>query len=784
MPVKLVLRQFSSPLVLTLVAASVVAFYAGLVKDSYLIFAVLLLNAALGFWQEFKAEKSLQALRKITVSQTRVFRDGEEKKIDNKFLVPGDLIVLESGQTVPADSRILENYSIEVNESALTGESLPVFRAGGEPENNMLYMGTTVTKGLGRALVVETGMRTRFGKLARALKEVKDEPTPFQKSIIKLTRTLVLMAVAAAFAVYFLGVFKGQPRFEIFLVAASLSVAVVPEGLPGIVSLTLALGVQRMAKKNAIVRRMAAVEALGSVTIICTDKTGTLTTGDMAVRHVWAGGRELEIRPSEPAPENLKKIFKAACAGNTASLLLSGGREKYEVVGDTTDGALLVLAERYGQRTEPQIVEEFSFDRNRKILSAVVKNPSGFEVLARGAPEKLLEISSFWQKGEDKIPLASDIKEKIAESINGYAKRGFRIIGFAYKQISRDGMLKREEAESRMVYLGFFAISDPPRPNARTSLEKAKNLGVATMMLTGDNLLTAKAIGDEIGMLAESDEVIEGGQIDKLTDGELDRYIKKVKVVARATPEHKLRIIQSLQRLKEIVAVTGDGVNDSLALKQADVGVAMGRKGTDVAKQASDIILADDNYSTIVEAVEQGRRIDGNLTQVVRYLVAGNLSEALTVFVAVAFGSVTPLLPVQILWVNIVSDALPAFALAVGANRLKTTVPKKAADHPLNGEGLKIVGTASVVVAAASLLAYWHFFAAGVDVARTAVFTVLIVAQMAMAYVIARLHSGKSFHWGANRYLALAIGGTVLLQLLFLLIPGLRQAFHLKLPPL
>lgn len=790
LPLKLFLNQFKSPLVFILVIAGAVAMAAGLVKDSYLILSILFINAGLGFWQEFKAEKSLQALKKITVSQTRVIRDGQEKIIGSSLIVPGDLVILGVGRVIPADCKLLENYSVEVNESALTGESLPLLKTGGDDEASLVFMGTIVTAGSARAEVLHTGMRARFGKIAQELKEVKEEPTPFQISIERLSRKLGVMALFAAIAVFVLGVYKGQPGYEVFLVSASLAVAAVPSALPAVVSLTLALGVQRMARRHAIVRKMAAVEALGSITIICTDKTGTITTGDMSVRHLWFDGRDSSLRSwhGVELPHSLRKIIEVCVLVNTAGLIVSESRErKFDIVGDPTDGALLMAAEELGQRDQikGRVLEEFAFDRTRKIVSAVVEVGGRHQAMVRGAPERILSLCSVWRSGTGVVNISKEVRGELEAAFHKYAEKGFRVIGFAEKSIAGDKVFKREEVETDLVYLGFIAISDPPRLQVLDSLSRAKKAGVNTMMLTGDNILTAKAIGEEVGMLDEGDEVIEGTQIDELTDGELDRYIKRVKIVARATPEHKLRIIQSLQRLKETVAVTGDGVNDALALKQADVGVAMGGKGTDVAKQASDIILTDDQYATIVAAVDEGRRIDNNLKQVVRYLVAGNFSEVLTVFIAVAFGSVTPLLPVQLLWINIVTDALPAFALAASRpskNLLRE--PKMRGEQPLNKYGLKFVLSAGVVVAGFTLALYYAFLPFGLAGARTMAFTVMVAAQMVLAIVIARAHSEKNQFWHMNRYLVLSVLGTLAIQTLFLFLPQLRETFHLELPKL
>ncbi len=795
--VRLAFNQLASPLVLVLLIAAAVAFSAGLVKDAYLILAILLLNASLGFSQEYKAEKALQALKKITVARTRVIRNGVEQEIPNKELVPGDLIIVGEGQVVPADAILLDNFSLEINESALTGESLPILKTGGDKDTEQIYMGTVATSGRAKALVLATGMRTRFGRLAQALKAVKDEPTPFQKSMARLARGLALLAIVSAVVVYFTGVGKGIPNFEIFLIAASLAVAAVPEGLPAIVGLSLAVGVERMARRRAIVRKMSAVEALGAVNIICTDKTGTITTGNMKARFVGLSGMAVPISAlkGKALADGLKDLLQAAVLNNSSSLVLKEDGGSYDIIGTPTDGALLVMASELGFigqiRDSGRIVEEFPFDKSRKLISAVAEIDGNLVGLVRGAPERILERSINWLKAGKLQKITDEARVDLSRALDDFAARGFRVIGFAKKSLANTAggnhAFDRDDIEANLDYIGFIAISDPPRPEVAGALKKAGAAGVKTMMLTGDNILTAKAIGEEVGLLQEGDEVILGEQLDQLTDGELDEFLPRVRIVARATPEQKLRVVQSLQRNRQVVAVTGDGVNDSLALKQADVGVAMGITGTDVAKQASDIILTDDQYATIVAAIEEGRRIDDNLTRAVRYLVAGNLSEILTVLLAVAFISsdgdfVVPLLPVQILWVNIVTDALPAFALATSQadGHAMRRGPKKASDHPLNPKGLKWVIMAALAITFLTLLAFYYYLPYGLAQARTAAFTTLIVGQMIMAWVVALSYGGSRFR--QHKWLALAVVGTILIQGLLLVVPPLREAFQLVLP--
>lgn len=793
---RLTFRQFISPLIGILAAAAFISFTIGAIKDAILIVAIIFLNAALGFWQEFKAEKALQALKNVTVAKTRVIRDGVEIEIPNSKLVPGDLVVLSEGKIIPADAKILEGYDIEVNESALTGESLPVLKVGLDEDTNQVYMGTTVTSGRARAVVTDTGMHTRFGKLAGALKQVKNEPTPFQRSMTKLAKILAVFAILAAGAVYFVGVVKGMPALEVFLVAASLAVAAVPEGLPAIVGLALAIGVQRMASRKAVVRKMSSVEALGAVTYICTDKTGTITSGKMRVRHVWYSGSDKPVSDlkGKPIDGSLMTFLEIAVIDNTSSLVMKQNGGSYDIMGSPTDGSLLVMAAELGVyekiKNSAKVLDEFPLEKKIKLISGMYEVRGEIRALVRGAPERVLSRSVRWLKDGKEIEITDDTRERLRKAFEEYAEKGFRVVGLAQKNMdSKKKAYNRSKVESDLTYVGFVAIADPPRPEAKTALGKAKSAGVKTMMLTGDNILTAKAIGEEVGLLEEGDQVVLGEQIDKLTDEELDEFTQKIKIVARATPEQKLRVIQSLQRNQEIVAVTGDGINDSLALKQADVGVAMGITGTDVAKQASDIILTDDQYPTIVSAIEEGRRIDDNLTQVVRYLVAGNLSEILTVLLAVIFisadgGFTTPLLPVQILWVNIVTDALPAFALAVGpaSSTVMKRNPKKKGYKPLNNKGIKWVFTASILIALITLFGFYMFLDKGMDEARTVAFTVLIIGQMIMALVVASSFNKEEFGWRKHKWLLLAILGTLAIQIIMLFVPALRNAFHLVLP--
>src|SRR3989338_3191123 len=633
--VKLLWAQFKNLLIWLLIFASGLSFVVGDSIDGSLILIILLLNVGLGFWQEFKASKELEALRKLEVAFSRVVRDGKQVQLSSTKIVPGDLIVLEPGDRIPADGVLIESFEMYVNESALTGESLPVVKTIQKDENE-LFFGTNVSSGRGLLKVEKTGVNTKFGKIALTLSEVEEEKTPLEISLNGLARNLGLVAIFVAVLVFGIRFFQGSEFIETLTSSIALMVAAVPEGLPAVVTVLLAFGVRKMYTKKTLVRKMSAVESLGATSVICTDKTGTLTMNKMSVRKVSSDEK------------NLKDLELNSIVCNSASLVLKEDHGSFDILGDTTEGALLLWVKEKGKdyeqiRSEGKILEEEPFSLAKRRMSVLWESAGKVCLFSKGAPESILHLCKLTGKE----------LEKIENEYKSMASEGLRVLAFSKIDVTshKSGI---EKLEKNMKFLGLIGISDSPRLEAKEAIEKARRAGITTVMITGDNELTAKAIAREVGLLGDGDEVLTGKQLDELSEEELKLRIEKVRIFARVVPEHKLRIVKSFQSLGKVVAVTGDGVNDSLALKQAHVGVAMGITGTDVAKEASDIIILDDNFSTIVTAVEEGRLIYNNILKVVKFLMTGNLSELLVIVGAAVFGLPIPLTATQILWINFV----------------------------------------------------------------------------------------------------------------------------------
>ncbi|MBI2022005.1 calcium-translocating P-type ATPase, PMCA-type [Candidatus Daviesbacteria bacterium] len=755
---KLFISQIKNLMALLLLVASVLAFLVGDKLDGVLILLILILNAALGFWQEYKASKELEALRKLEVASSRVIRDGRQIEISSKEIVVGDLVILESGDKIPADGLIVESSQMLVNESSLTGESLPSLKSNLEGDNQV-YFGTVVVSGKGLVEVTQVGANTKFGKISLELANIQEEQTPLEISLASLGKRIGLMVIAIAILTFLIRVFQGFNLIEVFFVSIALMVAAVPEGLPTIITIALALGVRRMYQKKTLVRKLSSIESLGATTVICSDKTGTLTKNEMSVRKVMTKN-----------PSALDELIKVAVICNNSSLVLKEDSGSFDILGDTTEGALLLWAESLGQkvdliREEGKTVEEIPFDAKRRMMSVVWQEDKKLTLFCKGAPEVILERSDLDGKVLD-------------ENIRQYkelAGKGLRVLAFAKKNLKEIEDLETED-EKNLEFLGLIAIADVPRTEAKQTIQKAREAGVKIVMITGDSELTAKAIAEEVGLLEEGDELLTGSQLDNLSDNELVERLPKVRVFARTLPEQKLRIIQSFQKMGEVVAVTGDGVNDALALKQAEVGVAMGNVGTDVAKEASDIIILDDNLSTIVTAIEQGRLVYSNIVKVVKFLLTGNLSEVLVITVAIILGFPTPLLAVQILWINFVTDGLPALALIAdtASSKIMTTPPRSKSQSILNKETIKfILGFGSLI----SLVVLGVFFAMlqifPLEVARSYVFTTMVICQMALIFAMRRHHTVLS-----NSYLFFSVFLVLVLQALILYHPIFQKIFR------
>lgn len=731
---KVLFAQIKNPFSILLLGAVVLSAVVGDFLDVFLIAGILVLNIILGFWQEYKASKELEALKKIEVESARVIRDGKQIEIPSTNLVPDDVVILEAGDRVPADGQILESYSLQVNEGVLTGESLPTVKST-KKEENLLFFGTTIVSGRAKFLVIQTGIRTKFGTIAQDLTAIEDEQTPLEKALASLSKGIGIGAIGISAVVFVLRVLQGFEVSQVLLGSIALMVAIVPEGLPAVLTLVLALGVRRMYQKKALVRKMIAVESLGAATVIVTDKTGTLTKNEMRVAEVSLVDHK----------EN--ELLKCAVLCNSASLVLKEDEDSYDILGDTTEGALLLWAKDKSvdidlMRAEGKLVEEIPFDLASRKMTVVWQQDGKKETFTKGAPE-VLNLTQKW-----------DLKYQ------EMAKKGLRILAFSKDQ----------------EFLGLVGVADEIRPQAKDAIKVTQGAGIKVVMVTGDNELTAKTIGEQLGLLKVGDEILTGAQVVKLSDEDLQKRLGRVKIFARITPQQKLRIVQAYQSAGEVVAVTGDGVNDVLALKQAEVGVSMGKIGTDTSKEASDIVLLDDNFATLTAAVEQGRLIYSNILKVVKFLLTGNLSETLLIGFAVVLGFPTPLLPTHILWINFVTDGLPALSLGFDnpSGQVMRNPPRK--DSNLLGRAMirYIVSVGGIIALLCLGVFYWTLLNFGLSTARSTTFTVMVIAQMILPFVMRRHHTILS-----NKKLVVSVGLALLMQFLILTYPPLRSLFKI-----
>ena len=650
------LKQFNDFMIIILIMASIISagisYYQGQNDyiDSIIIIAIVVLNAIMGVLQEAKAEKSIESLKKMTPQKTRVIRENKEIQINSSELVVGDLIILEAGNSVPADCRILESYNLKAEESSLTGETIPVEKSSeGICEKNktlgdifnMLFMGSTIVNGHAKAVVTNVGMDTKVGKIANMIIQNESPETPIQKKLNQVGKILGLVCLLICLVIFIIGIIKKIPPMEMFMTSVGLAVAAIPEGLPAIVTIMLSIGVTKMSKKNSIVRKLPAVETLGSSSVICSDKTGTLTQNKMKV---------VEIKAENPD-------FAMELATMCTDSKIESNNGKVEVVGEPTENAIVEIAYK-NKKDKNQLykemprIDEIPFDSNRKMMTTVHKLKDGkYRIITKGAPDILLNRC---------IGIS---KEKVIKENERMANKALRVIAIAYKDI--DNKPNSKEIENNLNFVGLIGMIDPPREGVKEAVQTCKKAGIKTVMITGDHIATAKAIAEKIGILEKNNRAITGKELDKINQNTLEKEIEEFSVFARVTPEHKVRIVKAWQKRGAVVAMTGDGVNDSPALKSADIGIAMGKGGTDVAKNASDMILVDDNFVTIVEAVKQGRNIYDNIRKAIHFLIATNIGEIVTIFMGLVLGLKSPLLAIQLLWINLVTDSLPAIAIGL-----------------------------------------------------------------------------------------------------------------------
>lgn len=756
-PLSILISQFTTLINAILVAAAFFSFVIKDYLDSFFIFAILLLNAFFGFIQEYKAEKSLEKLKDFIKPISRVIRNGKEIELPTSEIVPDDLIVITEGERIPADGKLLKSAHVEVDESILTGESLPVIKK----EDDKVFKGTLLIKGKAMFLVEKTGMSTFLGEIAKTLVNIEVDKTPLQIRLEVLGKILSITAIFVALLLIPIGLIYQKSLFPLILLAVSIGIAAIPEGLPAVVTIALAIGTNRMAKRKAIVRKMPAVETLGSVSVILTDKTGTLTQNEMRVKKHYVYEKD-----------NFKLFLKACVLGNTASLIQKTNKSEFDVLGDKTDGALLLFAKSNvddleNLKNEGKIIDEYMFDPENKTITTVYKDKSKEFVYVRGAPEVILE----------KCKLNESEKEKAADIFKNYAKEGLRVIGFGYKILKEnDNKSKREHLEKDLNFLGFLALHDEPKREAKEAIETAKNAGIKTVMVTGDNELTALSIAKEIGLVEKDEDVITGEELNKLKDEDLEKVILKTRIFARVKPNDKLKLVNVYKKLGFVVGVTGDGVNDALALKRADVGIAMGQKGTDVAKEAADIILLDDNYSTLVNAISEGRIIYHNILKSITYLLSGNLSELLLIFFATLLNLPSPLLPTQILWINLVTDGLPALALAGDKhNPYLLKHPPRNPDEPiLTKSRLLFITFTGFFISIILLLTFNSLLKTNETFARTITFNLLIFLHLIIVFIV----RGRSM-FKLGKFLSITILLTIVLQLIITTTPFFQKIFHL-----
>lgn len=749
-PLKIFLSQFISPIVILLIVAAIISFGINFYShesyfDSILILAIVFASAIAGFVQEYKAEKAIEALQKLATPKAKVIREGKEVEIPATEVVPGDLLVLESGDVIAADGEILEG-DLQVDESILTGES----RAVRKKKGSKVFSSTSVYVGRAIVKVTATGMKTEIGKIASKMQEIKEEKTPFQQHMEQFSKKLVYLSVLIIFITFGVGVVKFG-LLESFLISVSLAVAAIPEGLPAVITVALSLGAKQMAKRNALIRKLAVTESVGSVNVICTDKTGTITEGKMKVVNIWL------LEDSKLASE----MAVNCCFYCNDSKIISG-----KLVGDETDVALKEFSSKHVKQKDWRRIEEIPFSSERKFMAVAVETPKKKLVFLKGALEVVIDKCTRVLVGNKITEMDEKLKTKILEKNSELARKGLRVLALAYKVYNRP-------LDKDLVFVGLVALQDPPRKEVKEAIEECYSAGIRVIMITGDNPETAKAIADQVGL--KTNGVIIGREIDSMSDEKLKEALDKgINIFARTNPFHKLRILEVLQKSGNVVAMTGDGVNDALALKKADVGISIGIRGTEVAKEASDIILLDDNFASIRNAVKEGRRIFDNIRKFVDYLLTCNVAEVTTVLLATIFFPFIALYPAQILWINLITDGLPALALSVDPARpdVMKRKPRKKEEGIINKRLAFLIGGIGIKK---SLVIIGTFLAAlpfGIDVARTVLFTGFIMYEFVRIAVIRYNEKMLSFkYWFANKFLVVSLIVSFLLQLMIIYTP-------------
>ena len=779
---KMILEQLTDKMIIILLIASILSFLLGEAIEGFVILFIIGINIVISVIQEKKASDALEALKNMNAPHSLVVRNGKKMKILAKELVPGDIIYLEAGNIIPADIRWIEEHEILVDESILTGESLPVEKDQNyetekeEPvgeRKNMGFSSTMIVNGTGIGIVTSTGIQTEIGLIAKLLDNDNNVETPLKKKLNKIGKALSILGIVVSILIFIVGLIHGKNIIDILMIAISLAISVIPEGLPATVTVVMALGVQKMAKKNALVKQLPAVETLGSATVICSDKTGTLTENKMKVTKYYTAGNLLENK------ENIltDKLIDCGVLCNNATLVNN------EIHGDPTEGALLGFAKEQGYDINKIInnnkkVQEKPFDSNRKLMTVIYKNQEDKKVAyCKGAPEELIKKCNYSWVGGRKKKLTTEDRKKVIERCEELSKDALRSLGFAYKETN----LTLQEVEEDLIFLGIVGMIDPPRKEVVSSIKSCHEAGIRVIMITGDHKATAIAIAKQLGIYKDKDLAVNVEEFHKMTREELHRKLSKITVFARVSPKDKLDIVNALQEQKEIVAMTGDGVNDAPALNTADIGIAMGKNGTDVAKEAADMLLLDDNFKTIEVAIEEGRRIYRNIQKVIQFLLTGNIAEVLTIFLAMVFNLEAPILAVHILFINLITDTLPALALGVDSANKNTM------KHPPNKKGTLFEKSMiynivyyGMLLTVLSFTAYFIGLKANYETAITMTFITLCLSQIIHAL---NQHSNTISAFSKdsqkNKMLFIAMLASTVMLIIILIVPGLRKIFSL-----
>lgn len=829
-PLKILFQQFTDVMIVILIIATIISGFMGDTTEAITIIAIVIVNAILGFVQEFKTEKTMEALKSLAAPSAKVIRNEQQVSIPAEEIVPGDVLVIETGDRIAADAAILECNSLHVDESLLTGESVPVEKYALKVKGSLInsydkktsvYMGTVATGGRAKAIVYATGMKTEMGNIADMIQNIEDEQTPLQKRLAHLGKFIAIGCLVICAIVSITGILRGEKLLTMLLAGISLAVAAIPEGLPAIVTIALALGVQRMLKRNALIRKLPAVETLGCASVICSDKTGTLTENKMTVRKIYAAGYQLDVtgngyntdgsfminnKSTDPLKvEGIKLALEigALCNNSVYSTPQNGNlgfgkirslfskQTNFKIVGDPTEVALSIAAIKAGitqnRLSSYHRIDELPFDSDRKCMSVICKNSSGETfVFTKGAPDMIIDKCSRIMTSRGIVKLDDMTKRTITKINDEMANNALRVMGLAYRKLeagtykSQSGNLERD-----LVFVGLMGMIDPPRKEAIVAVQKCKLAGIKPVMITGDHKLTATAIAKELNIFCDGDEVLTGAELDEMSDEQLLKVAESVSVYARVSPKHKLRIVRVHKKLGNIVAMTGDGVNDAPAVKEADIGVSMGITGTDVTKEASSMVLLDDNFATLVSAVEEGRVIYNNIRKFIRYMLACNLGEVLTMFLGILMMLPIPLLPIQILWVNLATDGLPAIALGLDPPEKDIMMrPPRGANENIFSHGLlKLIVSRGIFIGLSTLGVFVSilYFLNDVELARTGAFMTLVITQLIHVFECkSETKNIFEISFFDNTPLLLAVLCSIVMILAVVYIPALQVIFETK----